>query len=206
VREADRIYVLHEGVVVESRTHDELVAREGKYNELYAIQARRYALIRTRPLHTNICAAPSRTGRVSAPLVDDDEAFLFSVREHRIGALAHEAVQSGQIEVSQDVARRLGKVALRTKAHHVQALAALRTATTWLSSAGFEIGTAKGLSAAYRWYPVPTSRQFSDIDLFLSPAGVERFGGAMAALGGEEGSSRNGARQTALDPRGPTDR
>jgi ATP-binding cassette subfamily B protein len=39
VREADRIYVLHEGEVVEQGTHDELVARGGRYAELYELQA-----------------------------------------------------------------------------------------------------------------------------------------------------------------------
>jgi ATP-binding cassette subfamily B protein len=38
VRGADRIYVLHEGEIVEQGTHDELVARNGRYAELYRLQ------------------------------------------------------------------------------------------------------------------------------------------------------------------------
>ncbi len=42
VREADRIYVLREGEVVEEGTHDELVARGGLYAEMFALQAAAY--------------------------------------------------------------------------------------------------------------------------------------------------------------------
>jgi ATP-binding cassette, subfamily B, bacterial len=42
VRSADRIYVLREGSVVESGTHEELVALGGTYAELFTLQARPY--------------------------------------------------------------------------------------------------------------------------------------------------------------------
>lgn len=42
VRSADRIYVLHEGCVVESGTHEELVAAGGTYAELFTLQASPY--------------------------------------------------------------------------------------------------------------------------------------------------------------------
>jgi ATP-binding cassette subfamily B protein len=38
VRGADRIYVLHEGEIVEQGTHDELVCRDGRYAELFRLQ------------------------------------------------------------------------------------------------------------------------------------------------------------------------
>jgi ATP-binding cassette subfamily B protein len=38
VRGADRIYVLHQGEIVEQGTHDELVSRDGRYAELYRLQ------------------------------------------------------------------------------------------------------------------------------------------------------------------------
>jgi ABC-type multidrug transport system fused ATPase/permease subunit len=42
VRSADRIYVLHDGRVVEHGPHDELMAADGLYAELFTLQARAY--------------------------------------------------------------------------------------------------------------------------------------------------------------------
>jgi ATP-binding cassette, subfamily B, bacterial len=42
VRQADRIYVLAHGKVVESGRHPELMALGGQYAELYGLQASQY--------------------------------------------------------------------------------------------------------------------------------------------------------------------
>lgn len=42
VRIADRIYVIHDGRVLESGTHDALVAARGRYAELFELQAAGY--------------------------------------------------------------------------------------------------------------------------------------------------------------------
>ena len=42
VRAADRVYVLHEGKVVEAGTHTELIAAGGRYAEMYTMQAEAY--------------------------------------------------------------------------------------------------------------------------------------------------------------------
>lgn len=42
VRAADRIYVLHEGRIVEEGSHDQLMKRAGRYAELFSLQARGY--------------------------------------------------------------------------------------------------------------------------------------------------------------------
>ena len=44
VRTADRIYVLHEGQVVEDGTHHELMAAGGRYSEMFSLQAEAYQL------------------------------------------------------------------------------------------------------------------------------------------------------------------
>lgn len=43
VQEADAIYVLHDGAVVEHGTHDALMTLDGRYAELYRLQASAYA-------------------------------------------------------------------------------------------------------------------------------------------------------------------
>jgi ABC-type multidrug transport system fused ATPase/permease subunit len=43
VRNTDRIYLLHQGMLVEQGTHDELMAEGGRYAELYRLQADMYA-------------------------------------------------------------------------------------------------------------------------------------------------------------------
>ena len=50
VRHADVIYVLHEGRLVESGSHDELMAAGGRYAELFALQAAGYRADPTTPL------------------------------------------------------------------------------------------------------------------------------------------------------------
>ena len=42
VRMADRIIVLHEGKLLENGTHEELLAAEGQYSELFQMQASGY--------------------------------------------------------------------------------------------------------------------------------------------------------------------
>lgn len=42
VRDADRIYVMAEGRIIESGTHDELMRSEGRYSDLFTLQAATY--------------------------------------------------------------------------------------------------------------------------------------------------------------------
>ncbi len=42
VKSADRIYVLHQGEIVEEGSHEELVAQGGRYAELFGLQAAAY--------------------------------------------------------------------------------------------------------------------------------------------------------------------
>ncbi len=43
VRMADRIAVLHKGTIIEQGTHEELIAKDGMYREMYTIQASAYS-------------------------------------------------------------------------------------------------------------------------------------------------------------------
>jgi subfamily B ATP-binding cassette protein MsbA len=40
IRKADQILVIEDGRIVERGTHDELIAKEGRYFELYTYQSR----------------------------------------------------------------------------------------------------------------------------------------------------------------------
>jgi subfamily B ATP-binding cassette protein MsbA len=40
VKNADRIYTVDQGEIIEEGTHDELLSDDGEYAELYAIQSR----------------------------------------------------------------------------------------------------------------------------------------------------------------------
>ncbi|SDN32155.1 ATP-binding cassette, subfamily B [Lentzea albidocapillata subsp. violacea] len=42
VRDADHIYVLNEGQIIEHGDHDELIAKNGVYGELFTLQAAAY--------------------------------------------------------------------------------------------------------------------------------------------------------------------
>ncbi len=42
VRNADQIYLLHEGSLVEQGTHTELLAADGRYAQLYGLQVEMY--------------------------------------------------------------------------------------------------------------------------------------------------------------------
>lgn len=42
-RSADRIHILDQGHIVESGTHEELLALEGRYARMYEVQARAYS-------------------------------------------------------------------------------------------------------------------------------------------------------------------
>jgi ABC-type multidrug transport system fused ATPase/permease subunit len=47
VRSADRIYVLHQGRVTESGSHEELMDRGGRYADLFTLQASAYLTSRS---------------------------------------------------------------------------------------------------------------------------------------------------------------
>jgi ATP-binding cassette subfamily B protein len=60
IRAADRIVVFHKGRVVESGTHDELVAHRGVYAKLYRMQfAHQQAVLAERRAHEAFVDAPS---------------------------------------------------------------------------------------------------------------------------------------------------
>jgi ATP-binding cassette, subfamily B, bacterial len=67
VRSADRIYVLHEGRVVEEGSHEELMEREGLYAELFTLQARAYVERPVEPVPEEPPEAPMEQVFFGAP-------------------------------------------------------------------------------------------------------------------------------------------
>jgi ATP-binding cassette, subfamily B, bacterial len=67
VRSADRIYVLHEGRVVEEGSHEELMEREGLYAELFTLQARAYVERPVEPVTEEPPEAPMEQVFFGAP-------------------------------------------------------------------------------------------------------------------------------------------
>lgn len=43
-RIADRIYIFADGEIIESGSHDALIAQNGKYAEMYRVQAKKYKM------------------------------------------------------------------------------------------------------------------------------------------------------------------
>ena len=64
VRSADRIYVLHEGRIVESGTHEELIQIGGRYAELFSMQASAYLAAPRETANSGDRRAGSRWSRV----------------------------------------------------------------------------------------------------------------------------------------------
>jgi ATP-binding cassette, subfamily B, bacterial len=67
VPSADRIYVLHEGRVVEEGSHEELMEREGLYAELFTLQARAYVERPVEPVPEEPPEAPMEQVFFGAP-------------------------------------------------------------------------------------------------------------------------------------------
>lgn len=121
-------------------------------------------------------------GRPLPQHLGDPITLVQSAAEHRVAPLLA-ATLSGE-------GRSLGAVAdrllafedLAGRSRHDHAVATLEHAVQRLTDAGFSIGTAKGVSAARRWWPDPRLRPCNDIDLFINPTDMDRMDDLVAAL------------------------
>jgi ATP-binding cassette subfamily B protein len=79
VRSADRIYVLRHGQVVEHGRHEELMALDGLYAELFTLQAKQYV---------DVSPTPPRYGGDGLPFgpLESDADAIFSVRGNTLGS------------------------------------------------------------------------------------------------------------------------
>ena len=107
-------------------------------------------------------------------LVGDPEPLLQSAFEHRMNGLLWRSVQRGQLEVSDDVRRKLAMESVHTEMRHTGIWDALTGAVGRLAAAGIEVATFKGVAAERRWYEGVGDRPCWDVDLLLAPHQLDR--------------------------------
>jgi len=120
-------------------------------------------------------------GRPVSTLSDPDQ-LLRSAAEHRMTGLLWSSARLGEVELPREHHRELARFNLRVRAHHKRLWEAAEQITRQLALQGFEVATAKGVTAELRWFNLIGERPCADLDLLVDPAQLTRVAELVAAL------------------------
>lgn len=109
------------------------------------------------------------------PSVDDLGGLVRSALEHRMAGLVFSYVEAGRLPASGHWLHALARQDLLERSRQLRLWGILEEATLRLRSAGFEVATAKGLTAQARWYDRAGERPCVDVDLLIAPGDVARI-------------------------------
>jgi hypothetical protein len=109
------------------------------------------------------------------PIENYDE-LLRSAGEHRMTGLLWSRLNEGALDGPSEFSRKLGIIHLAIRRHHRNLWSALEEVTTRLDQVGIQVATFKGVSAEARWYDNEGERPSGDLDLWVAPPNVTRFG------------------------------
>ena len=111
-----------------------------------------------------------------------DSQIVESALEHGVGPLLDAAVRRQRIRSDREALLRLTMASLETAARNREATAALAHLVEVADSVGVRLGLLKGLSTGLRWYPDPDLRPAADVDVFVHPDDLPRFGALIGAF------------------------
>jgi hypothetical protein len=133
------------------------------------------------------------------PLIRGDEIppgtrvtpeVVSSAEEHGVAALLDHEVERRSLDIGLDLRTRLAMSALGVAAENHNAQAAVTEAMQIAEALGIGIAIFKGVTIGHRFYRYPVLRPTIDVDVFVNPAQIDRFGEFFAALGGPSSDIR----------------
>jgi hypothetical protein len=121
-------------------------------------------------------------GRQLEPLVADHAELVKSAMEHRMQGLLWTAVRREEIRVPRRTELVLAGEFMRTKTRHTRFWEAYAEISERLGAEEIEFAAIKGVTAEERWFDELGERPSRDVDLWISPLQMDRFGEALRVL------------------------